>query len=291
MARENLSEQDKPLRSAAARRAGDAVADQKSVPWKTLVPSREALRGLKTEALFREAAVSFHRNGYAGTSLSDIAASLGVSKAGLYYYIDNKQALLLGCHMAASDAADAVLEQVPTTGLSGLEKLRLALRLHVESILSETSPSVLALEESALTPENFRAVAQRRDHFQSGFVGFIRDGISDGSIVDCDPKLAAFTVLGGVNWVEKWYRPGGPWSAQQIATAMADLLVRSVAAGATPPLLGRVIDYPGGVVAVAQPMPQPPPSPTPKPRTRAAVAGAVPGPRKKAADKKAGNKT
>lgn len=246
------------------------------------------MRDLKREALFREAAVSFHRNGYTGTSLSDIAASLGVSKAGLYYYIDNKQALLLGCHMAASDAADAVLAQVPTSGLSGLEQLRMALRLHVESILSETSPSVLALEESALTPENFRAVAQRRDHFQSGFVNFIRDGIADGSIVQCDSKLAAFTVLGGVNWVEKWYRPGGPWSAQQIAQAMADLLVRSLAAGATPPLLAQVTDYPGGVDTAPPALSMP--SPASRPRNPAAPVAAMPRPRKTAGGRKSGNK-
>lgn len=204
------------------------------------------MRGLKIEALFREAAVSFHRNGYAGTSLADISARLGVSKTALYYYVDSKQALLLGCHMAASDAADAVIEQVPATGLNGVEKLHMALRLHAESILSETSPSVLALEESALAPENLSAVVQRRDRFQSAFVRFIREGIADGSIVDCDPKLAAFAVLGGVNWVEKWYRPGGAWSASQIARAMADMLVRGVAAAATPPLLPRVIDYPDG---------------------------------------------
>ncbi len=287
MASKVLSPQAELPRPAATRRAGDEAADQKSVAWNTLVPSREALRGLKIEALFREAAVSFHRNGYTGTSLSDIAAKLGVSKAGLYYYIDTKQALLLGCHMAASDAADAVLAQVPKAGLNGLEKLHMALRLHLESIMSETSSSVLALEESALTPENFRAVAQRRDHFQAGFVNFIREGVADGSIVDCDPKLAAFTVLGGVNWAEKWYRPGGLWSAQQIARAMADMLVRSVAAVATPPLLARVTDYPDGVNAISQPLP----IPDPKPRTRAASARAVPSPRKKAGDKKTGSKT
>lgn len=287
MASKVLSHQPELTRSAAARRVGDETSAKRAVVWNTQVPSREALRGLKIEALFREAAVAFHRNGYTGTSLADIAAKLGVSKAGLYYYIDNKQALLLGCHMAASDAADAVLEQVPKTGLSGLEKLHMALRLHLESIMSETSSSVLALEESALTPENFRAVAQRRDHFQAGFVNFIREGIADGSIVDCDPKLAAFALLGGVNWVEKWYRPAGPWSAVQIAQAMADMLVRSVAAVTRPPLLTSVIDYPGGVNVPQSPTPPP----EPKLRARAATILANPSQRKKAIDRKTGNKT
>lgn len=208
------------------------------------MPSRTQMRDLKTNALFHEAAASFRRKGYGGTSLADIASSLGISRAALYYYVDDKQALLRGCHMAASDAADAVIEQIPETGLTGLEKLHMALRLHVESILDETSSSVLALEESALTPENFSAVVARRDQFQAAFVGFMNEGIADGSIIDCDPKLSIFALLGGVNWIEKWYRPEGPWSATQIAHGIADILVRGVAADSAPEPLPRVADYP-----------------------------------------------
>lgn len=257
MERESISQHSDAPAHAAAQMAGSRMADRKSVPWKQLVPSRTELRGLKMEALFHEAALAFHRSGYAGTSLTDIAAALGISKAALYHYIDNKQALLVGCHMAASDVADAVIAQVPKSGLNGVQKLHMALRLHVESILGEDSPSVLALEESALTPENFRAVVRRRDRFQSAFVGFIREGIDDGSIIDCDPKLAAFALLGGVNWVEKWYRPGGPWSAAQIAPGIADILVRGVAADPTFKPRACVADYPDGKSAVQSIAPLP----------------------------------
>lgn len=242
MKRENSSLQVDSPKVAAAKTAGVAT-DRKAAPWKKLVPSRTQLRDLKLEALYHEASLAFHSRGYAGTSLAEIAAALGISKAALYYYVDSKQQLLLDCHMAASDAADAVIAQVPKTGLNGLEKLHLALRLHVESILSESSTSVLALEESALTPENFRAVVQRRDRFQSAVLGFIIEGIGDGSVIDCDPKIAAFALLGGANWVEKWYRPGGPWSAAQTARGIADILVRGVAADTAIQPRHRVTDY------------------------------------------------
>lgn len=212
--------------------------------WTRLVPSASELRDRKTEALYREAAISFHRNGYAGTSLADIAERLGVSKAALYHYIGNKQELLLGCHLAASDAADRAVERVPKTGLNGRDKVRLALRYYLESILAEDSASVVVLEESALTPENFRIVVARRDAFQAAFTRFIREGIRDGSIVRCDPRLATFAVLGGVNWVEKWYRPGGAWSRLQIAQAMADMMVRAISSQPCEAFPERVSDYP-----------------------------------------------
>ena len=232
------------------RKARRRAPEEVRTPWLSTVPSRTELHDRKSDALYRQAAIAFHEKGYAGTSLADIAARLGLSKGALYYYIDNKQQLLLECHLAASDAADAVIEQVPRTGVTGLEKLRIALRIHVESILGENSPSVLALEESALTPENFRVVVRRRDRFQSAFTRFVREGIADGSVVRCDPKLATFALLGGVNWIEKWYRSGGPWRATQIAQSMADILVRSIASEPVASLPASVADYADAVPTV-----------------------------------------
>lgn len=232
----------KPKLSA---RAAKVAPKRKTGQWKHL-PSAADLRDRKTGMLYHQAALAFHQKGYAATSLSDIAERLGISKAALYHYVGNKQELLMACHIVASDAADDTLAQVPeaaTSGMTGLQRLRMGLRCYLESILSESSASVVALEEAALTPENFRIVAARRDRFQNCFTGYILAGIEDGSIVRCDPKLATFGVLGGVNWVEKWYRAGGPWTPNQIATAMSEMMVRTLAARPRP-LRDRVVDYP-----------------------------------------------
>src|ERR1051325_1583408 len=43
----------------------------------------------------RTAAQIFRDRGYDATSVSDIARALGITKAGLYYYFESKEALLL----------------------------------------------------------------------------------------------------------------------------------------------------------------------------------------------------
>lgn len=230
------------LREIASEARRGPVRKRSRGQWRQL-PTASDLRDRKTEALYHQAALAFHEKGYAGTSLAGIAERLGVSKATLYHYVGNKQELLLGCHLAGSDAADRVLAQVPKAGLNGLQKLRLALRCHLEYILSENSASMVVLETSALSPRNFKIVSERRDRFQSGFIRLIAEGIKDGSIVRCDPKLAAFAVLGGANWVEKWYRSRGPWTRNQIAAAITDMMLRAVAAEPWP-VPERITDYP-----------------------------------------------
>jgi hypothetical protein len=59
--------------------------------------------------------------------------------------------------------------------------------------------------------------------------GYIEKGIEDGSISDCNPKLAAFAAAGAINWIGTWYRPDGGLSRESIATGFAKLLTRGLA--------------------------------------------------------------
>ena len=51
----------------------------------------------------------FIRRGYAETSLREIAAELGFSKAALYYHFESKQDILLALHMRVHGLTDGVL--------------------------------------------------------------------------------------------------------------------------------------------------------------------------------------
>lgn len=183
---------------------------------------QDAIRDLKTDALYRVAAAAFRRNGYHGTSLIDIAGELGVSKPTLYYYVRNKQDLLYQCHLAAAEQAIASVRDDAT--LPGLECLRRTLANYIASIICPESFSVVILEERSLTAEQLAAVIGRRDVFDARIRALIDRGLGDGSIRRCEPKLALFTVLGAANWVTKWHRPEGAWSVSTIAEGVADLL-------------------------------------------------------------------
>jgi TetR/AcrR family transcriptional regulator len=65
--------------------------------WKGAVLDRTEQHTMKREAVLREAAAAFNRRGYHSTSLDELAANLGVTKAALYYYFPNKQTLLSAC--------------------------------------------------------------------------------------------------------------------------------------------------------------------------------------------------
>ncbi len=196
--------------------------------WKRAVPDGNEQRDKKRETLLREAAAVFTRRGFHGTSLADLAENLGVTKAALYRYVRSKHELLFLCHTAAMDAAFESLQEALAEGGNGREKVVLTLRKYLERIIGKQSFCVVILEEGALTPEHTETIIRRRDLFEGEMRKLVLEGIGDGSIVRCNPRLAVFAMLGSVNWVLKWFTPGGTWDEKQLAFALVQLLERAL---------------------------------------------------------------
>ena len=73
-------------------------------------------------------------------------------------------------------------------------------------------------------------IVQERDLYDNYLRDLIRQGQKEGLVCpDIEPKLAAITVLGMMNWIYQWYRPGGELSATEIANAYGDFVVAGLA--------------------------------------------------------------
>jgi len=197
--------------------------------WKNAVLGANEQFDRKRDVLLREAAASFNRRGYHGTSLAEIAKKLGVTKAALYTYVPSKEELLYFCHDSAMNSAVEILTQARASNGNGLQKLVMTLRRYVDLMLGEDGSYVVLLEENAMKPAHMRAIVKRRDKFEHGLRELVSEGIADGSIVPCNPKLAIFMIMGAMNWSRKWYQPDGQWSGPQIAVSLVEILERSLA--------------------------------------------------------------
>jgi len=198
--------------------------------WANAVPSRAEQKEHKRKAIIREAARVFNRRGSYGTTLEEVAERLGVTKTALYRYVDNKNDLLCACHEEAMEIATEHLDYGERTGKTGLEKIQIAMTGYLRSMISDLGVPVLLLEENALEKQTARHVIALRDKFESRLRALVQMGIDDGSILEIDPKLAVFTLLGAVHWVTKWYSPGGDWSPEEASAALIELATRAFAA-------------------------------------------------------------
>ncbi len=214
-----------------APRGRPGVRPRGSVPaWDNALPSLSENAQRKRAFIVREAAQCFNRSGFHGTSMDDIAERLGVTKAALYRYVSNKHELLYASFNMAMDSSFASLDEGDRRGANGLEKLRIALSGYLTDLIGKLGHPVVLLEDKALLPEQQRAVLRRRDEAERRYRALVEEGIGDGSIAPCNPKIAVFALLGAINWVPKWYRPDGELSAAEVVAALVDLIIGGLAA-------------------------------------------------------------
>jgi TetR/AcrR family transcriptional regulator len=193
-----------------------------------LFPTKEDVHGIKRQEVLREAASSFNFKGYHATSLTEIATSLGVTKAALYHYFPNKSSLLAACFERSMDVAFASLEQGRKQGNNGRDRLVLTIAGYVSHLVDELNCGVGLMEEQALEPADRQKLVRQRDRFERALRALVREGIEDGSVVPCDPKLAIFVILGAMNWVPKWFKPSGAWKAEQLTLALSQIIGRAL---------------------------------------------------------------
>jgi TetR/AcrR family transcriptional regulator len=141
------------------------------------------------------------------------------------------------------DAAFESLKKAKEQGTNGRDKVILALRHYLERILGKQSFCVILLQENTLSPEHAEVIIGRRDGFEREIRNLVLEGIGDGSIVPCNPKLVVFAMLGSVNWVLNWYSPDGPWTEKQLAVMMTQFLDRALAREPA----GRLIEDPASI--------------------------------------------
>ncbi len=187
-------------------------------PWRA---SRERVREreVKREAVIRAAAHAFNRKGYHNTSLDDIAAALEVTKPTVYYYVTSKEQLLFECFVAGVEQIRAAFREVKQLKLTARERLNAVLRHYGEAVASEFGWCMVRAEEQDLSPAMSSHIKALKSEIDQGIRRLIREGIQDGSIHPCDPKMTAFALAGALNWIAHWYRESQSLTGAEIADA------------------------------------------------------------------------
>lgn len=212
-------------------------------PWPAAA-QREKTRNDKREAVLRMAAQVFNEKGYLAATLDEVAERLHVTKPTLYYYVKSKDEILYECVRIGLTMLQDAISEVGASGGTAMDKLVAATHKYTEIVTMDFGMCVIRVGEAPLPPESQSKLRRIKAGIDLEFRELIRLGIAEGSIAPCDPKLAAFIFAGALSWIGRWYRPGGPWTAQDIARQSIALLCNGLCApGQAPggtPTPGRV---------------------------------------------------
>jgi AcrR family transcriptional regulator len=229
-------------RNAAGRETGagapaaDAAVAEEPEGAGARWSGRSSPKRSRRDAILKSVASVLRDSRLSSLTMQDIAHELGITKGNLYYYFRDKQDILYQCHMQCMEVSLEVLREVQAqraTARPGTvqESLRSLLMGHMRGILENGFGNVLLTDLDNLSPPQRRRYVAKRDEFETGVREMIAAGVATREF-DCpDVKLASISMLGAINWIPKWYHPGGGMSPIEVAAGMADFLMRALRAG------------------------------------------------------------
>jgi AcrR family transcriptional regulator len=185
-------------------------------PW-TPSSAREQQREVKRNAVLSTAAQLFNEKGFHATSLDDIAARLHVTKPTLYYYVKNKDEILIACVRRGLEMMHEGIGVTRQAGGTAIEQLMACMRTYTRIVTMDFGMCVIRVGDDDLPPKSRKELRRLKSGIDMEFRRLVAAGVEEGSIAPCDPKMTAFLIAGALGWIGRWYQPGGEYEPEQIA--------------------------------------------------------------------------
>lgn len=219
-------------KAARSERTGAAKAKKpakKNVRWNGAADLD--LKDHRREAILRSVANVLRNSRLSDLTIKEVADELGMTKGNLYYYFKDKQDILYHCHMRSMEISLRALHEAEALGRTPSEKLRILLVRHIRGIVDDGFGGILQTDLEKIRAAQRKQYIAKRDELERGVRELIESGIRAGEFESENVKLAGFAILGGINWIPKWYHPNGPYSSEQISEQMADYFLRGLRRG------------------------------------------------------------
>lgn len=169
----------------------------------------------------------FGAQGYAGTTMRDIATAVGVLPGSLYTHISGKETLLLEIVETGIDEFLTLQEAAGPDTDEPEARLRAVIKGHVQIVAANPERTQVVFHQwRYLSGDSLGGVVAKRSQYEALFTTLVGDGVRSGGFApELDTKVAVFSLLGALNWTPEWYRPDGPDSAEEIGERLADTLL------------------------------------------------------------------
>jgi AcrR family transcriptional regulator len=161
--------------------------------------NRDEQNRQKQQAFYKTGTWFFNKQGFAGTSLDEIAEHLNVSKGAFYYHIKNKEDLLYSCYDYSLDIMENIHRQTDGIDYSGLQKVDHVCRRTFQVQNSEQGPLIRYNTITSLPIKRRKRILQRTEASNDRFGEFLRQGIADGSVRDINVFVAENLIAGAIN--------------------------------------------------------------------------------------------
>jgi len=197
-------------------------------------PTKPKKSELRREAILKHALMLFDQQGFANTSLDDIAKATGIKREAIYYYFKDRAEILLCIIRPQTQSLVGGLQEIVSSDADSTTKLHEAIRNHLQRFDRHCLEMTISLRDVYL--DDAKEVRREMDKIWRAYEGMwtqiVADGQSRGDFAKVgDPKMIAFAILGMCNWLARWYDPRKSVSVDELISTYFSILAHGLVQG------------------------------------------------------------
>lgn len=182
-------------------------------------------------AVLAAARSAFGANGYAQTSVDEIAEAALVTKGAVYHHFASKEALFRAVHAEVESEVQARAAAAMNPGESPIDQVVAAVNVYLDAALEKETRRITLIDgvtvlghEQEPTPDQQEVVDSVRS--------FVATSVERGEIADVDPGLLT-ELIGGLAWLGGLLiaRAGEPDATRVALGKVLDMMLRGLAPG------------------------------------------------------------
>ena len=190
--------------------------------------TKDEKREQKLHVILSNAAKEFIERGYYKTSLDDIARMQNVTKPTLYYYIKNKEDILVKCEQITCGKINLLLDIVMARDISSLDMIQEFINEYIKIITDDVARCHVRHRGQMENKELAAKSIKNHKDIEFRVREIIRRGINDGSIRDCNSTILAILLFDSLNGLTSWYHSDGQVTLDELAEEIIALVTKGV---------------------------------------------------------------
>ena len=173
------------------------------------------------------AAYLFHKQGYAKTTVRELAHFIGIQSGSLFHHFKTKDDILANVMEQTIIYNHACLEAAIASANNPEQQLKQLIKAELHAISGDTGSAmaVLVYEWFALSPENQKKLLKLRNDYEGIWLNVIQTLHQQGKIKH-DPFIWRRLIGGAIAWTVTWYRPEGKMSLDELTDMIWDMTLQ-----------------------------------------------------------------
>ncbi len=184
--------------------------------------------GDPTDEILAVAARLFGEQGVGATTMSRLAAEVGLGQSSLYYYFRSRDEVVAALVARANVVSLDLVSAIAASNGSPADKLLAFVQGDVEALCALPFDINEVHRIAARDRARFAAYWHDRARLESRLTAIVRAGVDSGELRPVDARLTALTIMANDEGVQNWYRLGTRRSPKAIGRALAELTVRGL---------------------------------------------------------------